>query len=180
MDDEVRVRIFQTASRLAFGFAAVVLAGFGVVTTGYGIAQTVYAFYLWEDIGIALLRGVGYLVISIAVFEVAKYFVEEEVIRRRQMRTPTDARRSLTNFISTIAIAVFLEALVIVFYASQNDMAALIYPSILLLTAVAMILGLGLYQRLSAAVEEQVGHRDRQADEMQIRTETKPRRAGES
>lgn len=177
MDDEVRVRIFQTASRLAFGLVAVVLACFGIATTAYGIGQTLYAVYLWEDIGLALLRGVGYLVISIAVFEVAKYFVEEEVVRRRQMRTPTDARRSLTNFISTIAIAVFLEALVIVFYVSQNDVSTLIYPSALLLTAVGMILGLGLYQRMSAAVEEQVGHRDRQADEFQTQTETKARNA---
>jgi xanthine/uracil/vitamin C permease (AzgA family) len=120
-----------------------VLACFGVVTVVYGVGQTIYAILAWEDVGIAILRGIGYLVISIAVFEVAKYFVEEEVVRRRQMRTPTDARRSLTNFISTISIAIFLEGLVIVFYVSQNDVAGLIYPSILLLTATAMILGLG-------------------------------------
>jgi hypothetical protein len=57
--------------------------------------------------------------------------------------------------------------LVIVFYVSQEDVSGLIYPSILLLTAIAMILGLGLYQRLSVSVEEQVGHRERQADERQ-------------
>jgi xanthine/uracil/vitamin C permease (AzgA family) len=167
MDDESRLYIFQTASRLAFGLVATVLACFGVVTVVYGVGQTIYAILAWEDVGIAILRGIGYLVISIAVFEVAKYFVEEEVVRRRQMRTPTDARRSLTNFISTISIAIFLEGLVIVFYVSQNDVAGLIYPSILLLTATAMILGLGLYQRMSATVEAQVGHREKAADERQ-------------
>ncbi len=167
MDDDTRLKILQVASRLAFGFVAVVLAAFGIVTVLYGMGQTAYAIFVWEDVGAAILRGVGYLVISIAVFEVAKYFVEEEVVRRRQMRTPTDARRSLTNFISTISIAIFLEGLVIVFYVSQSDVSGLIYPAILLLTAVAMILGLGLYQRMSASVEEQVGPREKAAAERQ-------------
>lgn len=167
MEDEARLRIFQTTSRFAFGLVAAVLALFGTVMIAYGVGQTIYAVYVWQDVGLAILRGVGYMVIAIAVFEVAKYFVEEEVVRRRQMRTPTDARRSLTNFISTISIAVFLEGLVIVFYVSQEDVSGLIYPSILLLTATAMILGLGLYQRLSVSVEEQVGPREKQADERQ-------------
>lgn len=167
MEDEVRLRLFQTTSRFAFGLVAAVLAVFGTVMIAYGVGQTIYAVYVWQDVGLAILRGVGYMVIAIAVFEVAKYFVEEEVVRRRQMRTPTDARRSLTNFISTISIAVFLEGLVIVFYVSQEDVSGLIYPSILLLTATAMILGLGLYQRMSASVEEQVGPRERQSDERQ-------------
>jgi xanthine/uracil/vitamin C permease (AzgA family) len=167
MEDEARLRIFQTSSRLAFSLVAVVLAVFGLTMIAYGIGQTIYAIIVWEDVGLAILRGVGYMVISIAVFEVAKYFVEEEVVRRRQMRTPTDARRSLTNFISTISIAVFLEGLVIVFYVSQEDVTGLIYPSILLLTATGMILGLGLFQRMSASVEEQVGHREQQSDERQ-------------
>lgn len=167
MEDDLRLTVFQTASRFAFGLIAAVLALFGMVMIGYGVGQTVYAVFVWDDVGLALLRGVGYMVIAIAVFEVAKYFVEEEVVRRRQMRAPTDARRSLTNFISTISIAVFLEGLVIVFYVSQQDVTALIYPSLLLLTATGMILGLGLYQRMSATVEEQVGRRERQSDERQ-------------
>jgi hypothetical protein len=107
-----------------------------------------------------VLRGVGYIVIAIAVFEVAKYLVEEEVMRGREMRSPGEARRSLTKFISTISIAVFLEALVTVFRVSHTNVADLIYPAILLLTATAMIIGLGVFQRLSATVEAQVGAKD--------------------
>ena len=76
------------------------------------------------------------------------------------MRSPGEARRSLTKFISTISIAVFLEGLVTVFRVSHDNVTLLIYPAALLLTAIALILGLGVFQRLSAATEQQVGTRD--------------------
>jgi hypothetical protein len=79
------------------------------------------------------------------------------------MRTPGEARRSLTKFVSTIAIAVSLEALVTVFRVIHTNVAELIYPAMLLLTAMAMIVGLGFFQRLSASVEQQVGTKDQQA-----------------
>jgi len=59
-------------------------------------------------------------VIAIAVFDFAKYFIEEEVIRGREMRLMSEARRSLTKFISTISIAVFIEGLVLVFQVSKQ------------------------------------------------------------
>ena len=62
----------------------------------------------------------------------------------------------MTKFISTIAIAVFLESLVAVFEASKADMALMLYPTLLLLAGVALIVGLGAYQRLSVAAEKEV------------------------
>lgn len=158
-----QVRLFEAGSRIAFSMIALVLGLFALTMSAYGIGQTFYALFYWEDFGYALLRGVGYIVISIAVFEVAKYLVEEEVVRGREMRSPGEARRSLTKFISTISIAVFLEALVTVFRVSHTNVADLVYPAILLMTAIALIVGLGVFQRLSAATEEQVGATDERA-----------------
>ena len=99
--------------------------------------------------------------ISLAVFDVAKYFIEEEVIRGREMRLTSEARRSLTKFISTISIAVFIEALVMVFRVSKEDVEKMLYPTALLLTAILIVVGLGLYQRLSAEVEQKVEAKDK-------------------
>jgi uncharacterized membrane protein len=104
-----------------------------------------------------LLDAVGYVIIAIAVFDVSKYLLEEEVMRGRELRNASEARRSLTKFISTIAIAVFLEALVMVFQASKKNASDMIYPTLLLLTGIALILGLGLFQRLSVGVEKEAG-----------------------
>jgi hypothetical protein len=91
-----------------------------------------------------------------AVFDLAKYFIEEEVIRGRELREAAEARRSLTKFVSTIAIAVFIEGLVITFQASKDDLPAMLYPTALLLTAILIVVGLGLFQRLSAEVERKL------------------------
>ncbi len=115
----------------------------------------------WGEAGSGLLESIGYVVIAMAVFDVAKYFVEEEVIRGREMRLPSEARRSLTKFVSTIVIAVFIEALVMVFRQSSQDIALILYPVAVLLAGVFVILGLGLYQRLSADVEREVEAKDK-------------------
>ena len=73
------------------------------------------------------------------------------------MRKAGEARRSMTKFMSTIAIAVFLESLVAVFAASKDDVSNMIYPTFLLLSGVALVVGLGVYQRLSVEVEMDEG-----------------------
>jgi hypothetical protein len=101
------------------------------------------------------------------VFDVAKYLIEEEVMRAREMRVASDARRSLTRFISTIAIAIFLEALVMVFRVSHEKISDLVFPTLLLFAGMALVLTLGLYQRLSVTVELEVEHRDRREEKKQ-------------
>ena len=110
------MRLYQLLTRAVFcvvSFALLVVAGGLIIYAGM---QLVSAFSVPEqDIGQALLDAVGYTVIAMAVFEVAKYVLEEEVIDPTQMRNAGQARRSITKFVSTISIAVFLEALVAVF-----------------------------------------------------------------
>lgn len=149
-------------SRGVFGIAAAVLMLIALALSIYSAGLIVTALRgSWEDAGSALLGAIGYVVIAVAVFDVAKYFVEEEVIRGREMRLPSEARRSLTKFVSTIAIAVFIEGLVMVFRQSGQDIGLILYPSAVLITGIVIILGLGLYQRLSADVEQQVEAQDK-------------------
>ncbi len=149
--------IIEALSRLAFASASLVLMAmsFGLVIYG-GIEVAVGIGTSREDGSTALLAAIGYVVIAMAVFDVAKYFVEEEVIRGREMRNAGEARRSLTKFISTISIAVFIEGLVLVFRVSRQNVADLLYPTALLFTAIIIVIGLGIYQRLSADVEQKV------------------------
>jgi hypothetical protein len=154
--------IIEALSRLAFASASLVLMAmsFGLVVYG-GIEVVLGIGTSREDGSTALLAAIGYVVIAMAVFDVAKYFVEEEVIRGREMRNATEARRSLTKFISTISIAVFIEGLVLVFRVSRQNVADLLYPTGLLLIAIVIVVGLGIYQRLSADVEQKVENKRR-------------------
>src|SRR6476469_10761221 len=149
-------------SRGVFGIASLVLMLIALALSVYSAGLILGALRgPWADAGVGLLESIGYVVIAMAVFDVAKYFVEEEVIRGREMRFPSEARRSLTKFVSTISIAVFIEGLVLVFRASKQSLPDMVYPTALLLTAILIVIGLGIYQRLSADVEEKVGEQDK-------------------
>ena len=155
-------KIMELLSRIAFGSASLVLMVMSFALVIYSVVEIVaVGSSSWNDAGGAVLSAIGYVVIAMAVFDVAKYFVEEEVIRGREMWAASEARRSLTKFVSTIAIAVFIEGLVIVFQASKQSLPEMIYPTALLLTAILIVIGLGIYQRLSADVEEKVGEQDK-------------------
>ena len=100
----------EILSRIAFAAASLVLIALSLALVVNGAMTVIVGISVsWADASDALLSAIGYVVISIAVFDVAKYFIEEEVIRGREMRLTSEARRSLTKFISTISIAVFIE-----------------------------------------------------------------------
>ena len=152
-------------SRGVFALASIVLMLIALALSIYSAGLIAIALRgPWGEAGNALLESIGYVVIAMAVFDVAKYFVEEEVIRGREMRLASEARRSLTKFMSTIVIAVFIEALVMVFREGSKDITMVLYPSVILLLGILTILGLGLYQRLSADVEAEVEATDRAQD----------------
>lgn len=139
---------------LLLSLAALMLIGLGIREAAAGILAP------GEANADAVLDGLGYLIIAIAVFDVAKYLFDEEVRRDSDKRSAAEARRSLTKFLSTIVIALFLEALVVVFKVARGDLALLVYPSMLVVSSVLVLVGLGAFQRFSAAVEEKVGEED--------------------
>jgi hypothetical protein len=152
----------ELISRAVFGIASAVLMLIAFALSIFSAGLIVTALKgPWAEAGAGLLESIGYVVIAMAVFDVAKYFVEEEVIRGREMRLASEARRSLTKFVSTIVIAVFIEGLVLVFRQSSQDIALILYPVTVLFTGILIILGLGVYQRLSAGVESQVDASDK-------------------
>lgn len=152
--------VLEPASRVVFATVAAILMLLAIVLAADALFQFVRAAWTGGAVGVAALVGIGYVVVAVAVYDVAKYLIEEEVVRAREMRVASEARRSLTRFISTITIAVFLEALVTVFRVSKENVPQLIYPAILLFVGILLVLGLGLYQRLSVMVEKEVGPKD--------------------
>lgn len=97
----------------------------------------------------ALLDAVGFIVIGTAVFDVSRFLMEEEVLKVHGEETSMKQRTTLIKFLVIIVIAVSLEALVFVFSAAKKDISLLVYPTFLLLTAVMLVIGLGVYQKLT-------------------------------
>jgi hypothetical protein len=148
-------------TRAVFAAASLLLLLLAIALVGVGLREALGAFAGGTDaVADAVLDTLGYVIVAIAVFDVAKYLFEDEVRRGSEKRSAAEARRSLTKFLSTIIIALFLEGLVLVFKTAREDVALMGYPAALIGVSVMVLVGLGVFQRLSATVEEKVGDDD--------------------
>jgi hypothetical protein len=143
-------RVFDWLARVLFVAVALALFGLALALVISGTWQLVRGG-LGGQIGIFnLMNGVGLLIVSLAIADVAKFVVEENVIRDREMRSPAEALRSLTKFMTIIIIALSLEAVVGIFEAGREKaFDQMVFPSVVMLAAVLSLVGLGLFQFLS-------------------------------
>ena len=97
----------------------------------------------------SLLDAVGLIVIGMAVFDVSKFLLEEEVVKSHEEITHATQKTTLSKFLIIIAIAVSLEALVFIFNAGKKDIALLIYPALLLVAVSFLVISLALYHKMT-------------------------------
>lgn len=140
--DKIASTYFIVATFLLMLFAILLLLG--------ALIEGVYAVAALSARG--LLDSVGLLIIGFAVIETAKFIAEEEVLRDRQLRSTTESRQSLTKFITIIVIAASLEALVMIFKSSRDDIPEVLYPSVLFAVTMFALVALGIYQWLSSRI----------------------------
>ena len=148
-------------TRGVFGAASLLLLLSAMALVGFGVEDAWQQMRAPDASGAeAILDLLGYIIVAIAVFDVAKYLFEDECRRGAEKRSAAEARRSLTKFLSTIIIALFLEGLVLVFKTAREDVTQMLYPTALIGASLLTLVGLGVYQRLSATTEEKVGDDD--------------------
>ena len=99
-----------------------------------------------------MLDSAGLVIIGFAIVETSKFIAEEEILRRKELRSAVEARRSLTKFITIIVIAASLEALVMIFETSRTDVTKSIYPAALFVAAMFALIALGVFQWLSSRI----------------------------
>lgn len=149
--------------RVTNGFyvlVSVVLMIFALILVATGPVSLIHAVITSQPFVTSMVNSLSSLILSIAVFDVARYVYDEEVKRGREMRKAAETRRSITKFITVIIIAVLMDALVALSKAAQGELSQLVYPVVLIGGGVALLLSLGIFQRLSATVEEKVGDAD--------------------
>lgn len=156
----ITVRALAWVASLVYIVVTAVLTVIALTLIAYGVWHAVSAVAVGGDVVAGLLDSIGLIVISLAVLDVSKYLMEEEVLRDRELRSAMEARQTLTKFMVIICIAVSLEAVVYISRAGSENIRSLVYPAILLLSAVAVMVGLGAYQKLSGEVETKDKDRD--------------------
>ena len=142
-------KYFDWIGRAVYGLISLSLAVISLtmmVVSLWGIWVSVYEKTMLVK---ALLDAIGLIVIGMAVFDVSKFLFEEEVLISSGTKSPAKQRETLLKFLVIISIAVSLEALVFVFDAGKKDIAMLIYPTFLLIASILVVVGLGIYQKLT-------------------------------
>lgn len=166
-------------SRVLYTVISGALLCAAILLMAVAIWQTATGFWTGEAALDTMLDGIGLIIIAVAVADVGKFLFEEEVIADRELRRPAEARGSLTKFMTIIIVALSLESLVLITKATRETPANVMSPAMLMLVAVAAMVGLGLFQRLSHRVTAEVPDAIEDAEEdggEQAETSPEPRR----
>lgn len=153
-------RVFDWSARLLFVVIGIILFALSLSLVVAG-AWALIAGAAAGEVGIFnLMNSVGLVIVSLAVLDLGKFVIEENVVRERELRSPVEALFSLTKFMTIIIIALSLEAVVGIFEAGREKaFADLIYPSAVMVTAVLALVGLGAFQLLSRRAQHETGGR---------------------
>lgn len=114
-----------------------------IIKEGLGDTFTVYK----------LLDEVALIVFSIAVIDVSKYLMVEEVLKAIEP-PPDEARQAFTRFVIIIVTALSLEGLVLTIETAKTDLSMIIYPILIFFISAILLISLGVYQKLNASSEK--------------------------
>jgi uncharacterized membrane protein len=148
-------KIVTAGSTIIYLFVALALTGLALMIMGWSVYEVISNVPVRGEFIPAMLQAVGTIIIAAAILDVAKYMIEEEVFMSKELREPEEARKTVTKIMVIISIAVSIEGLVYVFKAGTQDIKLLPYPAVLIIVSVFLIVGLGIYQKLSMAIEKE-------------------------
>ena len=97
---------------------------------------------------------VAYIVFAVAVSDVARYLLVEEVLRSKETRPLSEKRRALLNLILIIAAAFALEGLILTLQIAKTTIEKLTYPILLLVVSSILLISLGIYQKLTSSQQK--------------------------
>lgn len=136
-------------SRVLYIAISIALLCASIALIGVAIYRAANGFWTGDGALETMLDGIGLIIIAVAVADVGKFLYEEEVVSDRELRRPSEARGSLTKFMTIMIVALSLESLVLIAKTSRETMGNIVYPALLMSIAVLALVGLGLFQRLS-------------------------------
>lgn len=137
----------------------IIVAGLFAVTAVLLYAAGTEMLSLWhigsnkEDLHMKPFGVIIFLTLALAIFDLGKTILEEEVLMHKDIFRHSSTRRTITRFIAAILIAVSIEALLLMFKAALGVNGDILSAVWMMLTAVGLLVGLGIYVYLGAKAE---------------------------
>lgn len=131
-------------------FAVVVLLGYAA------LRELIDIFTAADNAADLHLKPFGviiFLTLGLAIFDLGKTILEEEVLMHKDVYRHSSTRRTITRFMSAILIAVSIEGLLLMFKSAVGDGEHVLDGVWMMAAAVGLLVGLGLYVYLGARAE---------------------------
>jgi len=101
------------------GFSMMILS---MITIAFSLYDFIYYLFVKNDMSLEMIfKPIIALTLSIAIFDLAKTILEQEVFFKSYSKNSKVETKILTKFLSTIIIALSIEALIVVFKIALND-----------------------------------------------------------
>ncbi|MCP2605055.1 hypothetical protein NLC29_02755 [Candidatus Aminicenantes bacterium AH-873-B07] len=108
-----------------------------------------------------LFTSIGLIAVAVAVLDLAVTIFREMVMPEGEKRHPSRVRGSLTRFIMIVIIAVLIEGLIMLFRFSETGQTHLLpYVFLVFASAFILIIGLGIYMKITVPVEKLIEKSD--------------------
>ncbi|MDP2028846.1 MAG: hypothetical protein Q8K12_04340 [Thiobacillus sp.] len=139
---------------------SIIVAGlFAVVALlGYAALQELIAIFTSPsgstDLHLKPFGVIIFLTLGLAVFDLGKTILEEEVLMHKDVYRHSSTRRTITRFMAAILIAVSIEGLLLMFKSAVGDGKHVMDGVWIMAAAVGLLVGLGLYVYLGARAEQ--------------------------
>ncbi len=146
--DELRRRVhpFFQAVYAVIGVMLVIVSGLLLFYSGKSMFDI-----LQEHIRAttSIFEVVILVTLGLAIFDLGKTILEEEVLLHKDIHHQGSTRRTISRFMSAIVIAVSIESLLLMFKSLLGDATHLNSAVLMLIAAVALLVGLGIYLKLT-------------------------------
>ncbi len=144
--------VYEQINRIVMGFGGFLL---GIVSVflifygGYIFCGMVVSPYSGEAVMHQIFTSIISITIGLAIYDLAKTLIENEVLFKAFNYGSDLQNRTLTKFLTSIIIALSIESLMAVFKIVLDDYGKLINAFYLILGVTLLIVGTGVYNRLS-------------------------------
>lgn len=141
-------------------------AVYAILVTGLFIVVAILIGIAAHDIWLLFTGGISvahdslkpfgtiiFITLALAIFDLGKTILEEEILMHKDIFRHSSTRRIITRFVSTILIAISIEALLTMFKSSLGKFEYIQGAIFMMLAVVGLLIGLGVYVYLGAKAE---------------------------
>ncbi|KAB7885911.1 hypothetical protein [Poseidonibacter ostreae] len=113
---------FHAVTKGFYIFAGFSMMALAIITIVFSLYDFIYYLFIKNDLSLEMIfKPIIALTLSIAIFDLAKTILEQEVFFKSYSKNSKVETKILTKFLSTIIIALSIEALIVVFKIALND-----------------------------------------------------------